>query len=125
MPTPSALMGAGHPPLQAELLGNEVQALNGAGTTQAAATAIRSTMSRVTGASSQTGAILPATAQIGTPYYVASVAATAAKVYCPVGHTLNTVSNGGCTFSAAGLLVFIQMAKGEWWVTGTATGSVA
>lgn len=126
MPRPGDLMGAGMPPLQAAELGNEVLSINGAGTTQATATLITSHMVAVTAASSQTGAILPIGGLIGTPYFVASVSGTAAKIYCPVGHTLNGTSNGGATFSTAtGLLIFIQTSRTVWFVTGTATASVA
>lgn len=126
MPRPGDLMGSGLPPLLAAELGNEISSINGAGTTQATATAILSHMTAVTAASSQTGAILPSGALVGTPYYVISVSGTAAKVYCPSGHTLNGTTNGGATFSTAtGMLIFIQSSRTVWFCTGTATASVA
>ena len=82
-------------------------------------------MCAVTAAGGATGAILP-DGLVGTPHYVISVSGTAAKIYCPVGHTLNGTSNGGATFSAAtGMLIFIQSSKGVWFCTGTATATVA
>lgn len=104
MSTPEDLMGYGLPPFLAGELGNRPQSINGAGTTQATATAILSEghLVLVTGASSATGCILPSGAKIGTPYYVCSVGGTAAKIYAPVGGTLNgTASSTGITFSAA------------------------
>ncbi len=125
MPTSNDLMGAGVPPLQASMQGNDPQAINGAGTSQATATPILSHLVTLTGGSSATGAILPAQGKIGTPYYVYDIGSTRGKVYCPVGQTLNGTSNGGCTFSAVGVIIFIQISKGVWVCTGTATGSVA
>lgn len=126
MPLSQDLMGVGTPPSVAGMLGNDPVSINGAGTAQSTATAITSHLSLVTGASSNTGAILPSTAKIGTPYYVVSVGGTAAKIYCPSGHTLNATTNGGATFSAAtGFLVFIRVSATAWWVTGTATATVA
>lgn len=125
MPTSQDLMGFGTPPAAAGLLGNDPSSINGAGTTQATATAIKSTLTSLTGASSQTGAILPSDGKIGTPYYVYDVGSVRGKVYCPVGHTLNGTSNGGCTFSALGVLIFMRISTSAWVVTGTATGSVA
>lgn len=125
MPQSQDLMGFGMDPFSSGLLGNDPQALAGTGTTQGTAAAILSHLVEVTGASSNTGAILPASAHIGTPFYVASVGGTAAKIYVPSTHTLNGTTNGGATFSAAGLLIFIQTSRGKWWVTGTATATVA
>src|SRR4051812_23396159 len=125
MPTSQDLMGGGIAPLVASMLGNDPLAISGAGTTQTTATAIRSHLSVVTGTASNTGAILPVDGKIGSPFFVANVGGTAAKIYCPVGHTLNGTSNGGCTFSAVGMLIFIRTSTTAWSVTGTATGTVA
>ena len=112
MSTPEDLMGFGMAPFLAGELGNRPQSINGAGTTQATATAILAEghLVLVTGASSATGCILPTSAKIGTPYYVCSVGGTAAKIYAPVGGTLNGVaSSTGITFSAAAAAgVFIR-----------------
>lgn len=125
MPTTTQLLGAGFPALPAALLGNDPVALAGAGTTQGAATAIVSHLSIVTATGGNTGVVLPAGASIGSAFYVVSAGGTAAKVYCPVGQTLNGTTNGGCTFSAAGMLIFVRTSTTAWWVTGTATGTVA
>lgn len=127
MATIQALMGTGVPPLTAGLLGTSVQAVAGAGTAQGTATAILkdSKIVQVTGASSNTGAILPDDAQIGDIFYVSSLASDDAVIYCPVGHTLNGTSNGGCTFSAEGTIIFIRTGLTTWVCTGTATGTVA
>jgi hypothetical protein len=92
------------PPFLAGELGNTVQAVTGAGTAQTTATAIQAEgkLVLVTGASSQTGAILPANAKIGTPYYIFSVGGTAAKIWPnSATGTINGGAGGaGVTFSA-------------------------
>lgn len=116
MPTREDLVGLGTPPGVASLLGNSPQAINGAGTTQATATPILTTLCSITAAGGATGGILPADAKIGTPYYVTSVSGTAAKIWPPVGHYLNGSQNTGVTFSAATASgVFIQMSSKQWF----------
>lgn len=119
------LMGASFTSLQAGLIGLDPSNVTGVGTSQTTAAAIISHLALVTGSASNTGAILPSGAVIGSPYFVLSVGGTAAKVYCPSGHTLNGTSNGGATFSAAGMLIFIRTSTTAWWCSGTATGTVA
>ncbi len=125
MPLSQDLMGFGMNPFLAGSLGNDASTLAATGTTQATAAAILSHNVEVTGASNNTGAILPSAAKIGTPYYVHDVGGTQSKIYCPVGHTLNGTANGGATFSANGTLIFIQSSRTKWRVTGTATATVA
>lgn len=126
MPQQTDLVGLGLPAQLAAVLGNQAAAVTAAGTTQATATAIMTHLAIVTAAGGATGAILPSGALVGTPYYVTSLGATAPVIYCPVGHTLNAVSNGGCTFSASpGTLIFMKTGSTTWVVTGTATGTVA
>ena len=116
MPTSDDLLGYGMGPFLAGLLGNPVQSINGAGTTQITATAINTHMAEVTGAGSATGVILPSAAKIGTPYYVASIGATAAKIWPPVGHTLNGSLNTGVTMSAQYATgIFIRMGGNRWY----------
>jgi len=116
MPTREDLNGLGMPPGLASLLGNSPQAINGAGTTQATATAILTTLCSVTASGGATGAILPPDAKIGTPYFVTSVSGTAAKIWPPVGHSLNGSLNTGVTFSAATASgIFIQMSSKQWF----------
>lgn len=127
MPQQSDLVGAGLPPLPAALLGNQATSLAGAGTTQATAAAILSHLVKVTGSGSNTGAILPAAALVGTQYFVASLASgSPAVVYAPVGHTLNGTTNGKYTFATAvGMAVFIKTGSTEWWCFPSAsTGAV-
>ena len=120
------LMGLGMPSGLAGLLSDEALSISGAGTTQATATAIRSKLTNITAAGGATGGILPSTAPIGFPFYVTSLGATAPVIYCPVGHTLNGTTNGGCTYSASpGTLIFLRTSPTAWVVTGTATGTVA
>lgn len=123
MATEQDLVGLGMPPALADLLGITPQSVTGAGTTQGTAAAIYNELALITGASSNTGAILPATAKVGVPYILASIGGTAAKIYAPVGHTLNGVaSSTGLTFSAAtGTVLAIRTGATTWVCTGTAT----
>jgi hypothetical protein len=115
MPQANDLMGYGMPPSLAGELGNTPVALNGAGTTQTTATLITEKAVTVTGSSSATGVIFPAMAKIGTPYYITSIGSTAAKVWPPVGHTLNGSLNTGVTFSAQYASgIFMQISSKVW-----------
>lgn len=105
MPTSDSLLGFGLAPALAAELGNDVQAVTGAGTAQNTATAIKTEgkLVLVTGASSQTGALLPANAKLGTPYFILSVGSAAAVIYPnSATGTINGGSAGaGFTCSAA------------------------
>lgn len=128
MPTSNDLMGFGIGPFLGAALGNDPQALTATGTSQTTAAAIRTTNVELTTASSNTGAILPSTAPVGTPFYVAQVSSisNAGIVYAPVGHTMNTTTNGKFTFATAiGMAIFIQTSPKKWWVSpSAATGAV-
>lgn len=114
MPQASDLTGLGVPPQVASALGNQATAVTCAGTAQTTATAILSHLAELTAASSQTGAILPATALVGTPYYVFSAASTSAVVYVPSGHYLNGSQNAGLTVAQNKGAVLIQYKKNYW-----------
>lgn len=119
MPTPDDLMGIGMWPDAAGELGNRPQAVNGAGTSQAGATAISQHLVTVTSASSSTGVILPSAAKVGTPYFITGIGTAATIVYAPVGtaYTMNgKVSTTGVTLSAATASgIFIQMSLNAWY----------
>jgi len=125
MPTKEDLMGFGMSPFAADDLGNTPQSLAGAGTTQATAAAIRSSLVLVTSSGGADRAILPSDAKIGSPYFVASLGATASIIYCPVGHTLNGVTNGAATFQATpGMAIFMRTSATAWVVTPTTSATV-
>lgn len=126
MPTSQDLMGSGTAPQLATLLGDDTTQVTATGTTQATAVALRGDdggVFEILAASNQTGAILPSTALINCQFVLISVSGTAAKVYAPVGHTLNgVVSSTGLTFSAAtGMVIAIQSRPRVWYITGSAT----
>ena len=115
MPTSQDLMGASVPPLQAGMQGNDPSTVTTTGTSQATAAAILSHAVTLTTASSQTGAILPSTAKIGTPYYVSCPTATTGVVYAPVGHTLNgSASTSGLSIAQNKTAIFIQISYKVW-----------
>lgn len=87
------LVSLGIPPQQATRLGtDEAAAVTTAGTTLAAATAITSKVSVLTTASSQTGAILPSTAELMDPYWGYTASSTTAVLY---PHSSSATINGG------------------------------
>lgn len=88
MATQQALMGVGIQAEAARLLGNTPQALTTTGTSQATAAPITSKMSTFVTASSQTGAILPASSY-GVVFFLATSASTSGILYPPVGGTIN------------------------------------
>lgn len=96
----SNLMGLGMSPALAGILGNTPAAVTCAGTAAGSATPIATRFSRLTAASSQTGAILPAVgsnASLGDTFVVNTESSTAAVVYPPTGATIN----GGASLSVA------------------------
>lgn len=115
MPRSEDLMGGGIAPLVSAMLGNDPQALTTTGTTQATAAAIRSHLATLTTASSQTGAILPSNAKVGTPYWVSNPASTTGIVYAPASTTLNgAASTTGLNLAQNKAAIFIQTAVGVW-----------
>lgn len=115
MPQSQDLMGASMPPTLAGELGNDVTSINGAGTTAGAATAIQSHFVLVTGASSQTGAILPSNAKIGTPYFVVSKGSAAAVIYPPSGQTINSGASSVTMSAAVSAGIFIRASSTVWY----------
>jgi hypothetical protein len=113
MPKQSDLVGAGLPPLQAAILGNEPSALTATGSAQTDAAPILSHLVTMT-ATGADGVILPSGALVGTPYYVYNSSGSTGLVYCPVGHTLNSTSNGSLSLATHKQAIFIQVSKGVW-----------
>lgn len=76
------LVGLGIPTAQAEAIGSSVPtAVTTAGTAIGTATAIKATLSILTTATSQTGAILPSTAPLMVEYFGYVPSTTTAKLY--------------------------------------------
>ena len=115
MPQSQDLMGLSMPyPLAGEV-GNDVSSINGAGTTVGAATKITTKFVLITGASSQTGAILPADAKIGSPYYVVSKGSAAAVIYPPSGQTINSGASSVTMSAAVSSGIFIRASATVWY----------
>lgn len=113
MPTQTDLAGLGMPVELAAVLGNQPVAVTAAGSTQAGATAITTHLTAMT-ATGADGLILPSAAKIGTPYWIFNVSASTGLVYCPVGHTMNTTSNGNVSVATHLLVVCIQYSNKKW-----------
>lgn len=114
MPQPTDLMGLGMPPILSAALGNAANAVTCAGTAQATATKIKTHNSELVAASSQTGAILPSNALIGTPYFVNVSSSTSAVVYVPVGQLLNGVTNDSVTLATKKAAILWQYKLNNW-----------
>lgn len=114
------LMGQGMSGPQSVGLGNSIQSVTGAGTTQTAGTTI--TRGRnvvlVTSATTTAEAVtLASDISVGTPIYViTSVAATltSAMVFCPVSGSMNGTSNGNAVLTTGVNAVFIQTSPKVW-----------
>lgn len=114
MPTGDDLVGLGMPPSLASILGNQPSSLTCTGTAQGTAATILSKLIELVAASSQTGAILPSGAHIGSPFYVFCSSSTSAVVYCPSGHTLNGTANNSLTLAQNKSAYLVQYKKGFW-----------
>ena len=114
MPQATDLMGHGMSPFLAKDLGNDANLVTCAGTTLGAATTIKTTNSELSAAGSQTGAILPTTAKIGTPYYAFCSSSTSAVIYVPSGQYLNTVQNDTFTLAQKKAVVLFQYKLNYW-----------
>jgi hypothetical protein len=83
----------------AEALGNQPNALGCTGTAQATAAVIKTTNTELVPSSANTGAILQASAKVGTPYFLFNSQSTSAVVYPPTGGAMNGTTNGGFTIA--------------------------
>lgn len=99
MSTIQDLMGLGMPAALANRLGNSYTALTTTGTSSTTAAAITNKVTVLTTASSQTGAILPSAASIGSVFYVTNSTATGGVVYPPSGCTF--ITSAGTSYSMA------------------------
>ena len=90
MSTVLDFIGLGVHPEQANRIGKTPTALTTTGTTAGTAALIKSKVVVLTTAGSQTGAILPADAELGAIYYVCNSTSTGGVVYPPTGCTFNT-----------------------------------
>jgi len=114
MPQGDDLVGLGMPAQLAATLGNTANALTCAGTSQTTAATVKVHNTELVAASSQTGAILPSLALVGTPYWFFTSSSTTAVVYCPVGHNLNGSANGSLSIAQNKGAVIWQYKKSNW-----------
>jgi hypothetical protein len=117
MPTGDDLCGLGMAPSLATELGNQPNTLTCTGTSQGTAATVKTKSVELNAQSSQTGAILPATAKIGSPYYFANgtISAASAVIYAPVGHYFNGTLNASTTIVQNGNSIAFQYKKGYWF----------
>ncbi len=122
------LMGAGLAPEQAIRLGySALTSITTAGTTQGTATAIPKIVNNalLVTAGSQTGAILPSTAEMMVPYVVTNSTATTGVVYPPTSGTINSgAANAGVNISQNESVTFIRLSTNRWIAASTANPSI-
>ena len=99
MPTETDLTGLGMAPSLAAELGNQPNVVTCTGTSsQAGAATIYTKNSELSAAdSSHNGAILPAAAKVGSPFFLFTSSSTSAIVYPPVNHYLNGGTSNSLT----------------------------
>ena len=109
------LMGVGMEGRTAALLGNSPQALTCTGTTAGAAALIQTQNVVLTTAASNTGAILPSIAPLGTIWYITNPSSTTAVLYPPTSNTFN-LSGGGASLSVAqyNSVIAIRLTSTTW-----------
>lgn len=120
MPQATDLMGVGIPAEAARELGNTANIVTCAGTSQTTATTIKTSNSELVAAGSATGAILPSSAKVGTPYYMNCSSSTSAVVYVPVGQLLNGVTNDSVTLAQKKAAILWQYKLNNWTSVVTA-----
>ena len=119
MPTVADLMGIGMPAAQAGRLGNTPTTLTCTGTTQATAASIPNGVHLfvIASTAAANGAILSTAAALGTPHWFTNgtgAGNATANIYCPVGGTMNTATNGSLLVATGKSAVFIQTAQSTW-----------
>jgi hypothetical protein len=114
MATESDLMGVGLAWPAATKLGYTPVSYNGAGTTSGTATAIRSKMSKILGATSATGAILPVSSP-GEFFWICCDhnSTASAVIYPPSGATITNASS--ITLAADKNMVAWQFTPTLWY----------
>ena len=98
-----------------------------AGTTQATATPITTSIAYVTSAGVPSGVILPASAAAGTYVLIQNVSGTPFQIYPPVGGNLDGgVTNAGVQMPANGTIAYSLSGSSTWYsvidAIGTGTG---
>lgn len=119
MPRAVDLMGLGLPGPNAAQLGNTPITLTCTGTTQATAATIPNGqhMFIIAATAAANGAIFQTNAPIGTPMYVSCATGATlatANIYCQVGGTMNTATNGSVLIGTGKSAVLYQNATNTW-----------
>lgn len=117
MATETDLTGLGMSPFLASKIGLQPSNLTCTGTSQATAATALTKNVILNAQSSQTGAILPASAGAGQEHWLfnGSASTQSAVVYVPSGHSLNGNLNDGATVTAGTALIMIQAANKVWF----------
>ena len=118
----TALMGAGLPGEQAELIGADYSLAAGKGTSQTGATILLSQNVEITVSSGQTALVMPNNAYIMDDYWLTnqSGTATSALIFVPSGHKLNGSTNGNLTLPQFKSAIMWQYKYQNWTYVLTA-----
>lgn len=120
MSTVQDLMGLGMPPLLASRLGANVGALTCTGTSATTAATLSARITNLTAASSQTGAILPTGASLGTYMVVSNTSSTTAIVYPPTSAAFNLSSGTSISVAQYKTVIFYKYSETLWFTVLTA-----
>jgi hypothetical protein len=88
--------------------------LNCTGTSQTTAAPVRTKNAELLASASNTGAMLIATAKVGSSHFCFNSSATAAVIYVPTGQYLNSTQNGTFTLAVNKAASFLQY-KANYW----------
>ena len=120
MSTIPDLMGLGMPAALAARLGNTPTPLTTTGTSSTTAANITNKVTVLTTASSQTGAILPSAASLGSVFYVTNPTSTGGVIYPPTGNTFNTSASTSYAMAQYNSAIFVRLTSTTWMVVASA-----
>lgn len=107
------LVGLGMAPALADLIALTSSALTATGTAQADAAPMLTDLVDMT-ATGADGIKLPLNVPIGSLYAVFNSSGSTGLVYCGLGETMDTTSNGSLSVTTHKLAIFIKYGVGKW-----------
>lgn len=110
----TALMGLGVQGELADIIGADYFLAVGVGTTQAGARSLIGDNAELSASGGQTDVVLPVSQQIMEAIFAVNPSATTARVWVPVGHTLNGTINTNLSIVTNKSAIFWQY-KPKFW----------
>lgn len=112
----TALMGLGLQGELADIMGADYALVTGVGTAQVGAKAIIGDNAELSASGGQTDFVLPITQAIMEAVFAVNPSGTTARVWVPVGHTLNNVINTNLSIATNKAAIFWQY-KPKFWAS--------